>query len=302
MTVPSAAAVAPRADVSPAALRTAIHDDLVLSAIRRRTAPGEEVIRASGLVAYRSDVHSPELNQVVGTQFPPGAAADAGIDAAIALFHPRPFLWWVDENDTPADLSDRLERRGLALYGEVPGMAMDLAALGGAGPADIAATGLEILPVTDEALMAAFHRVLVQGFPEDFSEDGVVEALAAATVRVAAETRYREPNGLATRWVGFVDGRPVTTTRLHTAAGVAGIYAVVTAVEARRRGYGEGITRHVLHAARDAGMRVATLQSSPEGRGVYERIGFRVHRRYRLHEWRPAATEDDPSTTDPEES
>jgi hypothetical protein len=40
-------------------------------------------------------------------------------------------------------------------------------------------------------------------------------------------------------------------------------------------------------AARDVGLRIATLQSSPAGRGLYERIGFREACRFRLHEHRP---------------
>jgi ribosomal protein S18 acetylase RimI-like enzyme len=79
----------------------------------------------------------------------------------------------------------------------------------------------------------------------------------------------------------------VTTTRIHTAAGVAGIYAVVTAGDARRRGFGEAVTRRVLGEARRVGLRVAVLQASTAGRGVYERIGFREQFRFRLHE-RPA--------------
>src|SRR5437763_7470996 len=105
---------------------------------------------------------------------------------------------------------------------------------------------------------------------------------------MAAESKYREPNGLPTFWLGTVDGRPVTTTRLHVGAGVAGIYGVVTVDDARRRGYGEALTRHVLHVAREHGLRIAVLQASASGRGVYERIGFRSLYEYRLYEWRPS--------------
>ena len=138
-------------------------------------------------------------------------------------------------------------------------------------------------------MMDGFHSVLIQGFPEDLADAPAEAEVGASSKRVAAESDYREPNGLPTRWLGSVDGRPVTTTRLLTAAGVAGIYAVVTAGDARRRGYGAAITRHVLRAARDGGLRIATLQASSDGRGIYERIGFRVLCRYRLHEWRPTA-------------
>jgi ribosomal protein S18 acetylase RimI-like enzyme len=287
VTIAAAAAVAPRTDTSPDGLRAAIHDDLAASGLRRRMIPGERVIRTAELVAYASDLGSADVNEVAAARFGSGDAADAAIAATIALFAGRPFLWWVGEDDTPADLGSRLSARGVIFLDDIPGMAMDLADL--ADPADAPPPGLTIRPVLDAADMAGFHEVLIQGFPEDFADDGVEAEIGAASARVAAETGYREPNGLPTRWLGTVDGRPVTTTRLHTAAGVAGIYAVITADDARRRGYGEAVTRHVLRVARDAGLRIATLQASTAGRGIYERIGFRERCRFRLHEWRPSA-------------
>jgi ribosomal protein S18 acetylase RimI-like enzyme len=275
-------------DASPAALRAAIHADLVASALRRRALPGEVAVRSAALTAYRCDLPSVEVNLVAEARFGEGDAADAAIAEALAFFGGRPLLWWVGEEDTPADLGDRLNRRGVGFLDDIPGMAMDLADLAPVEEAPPPA-GLTIEPVLDEAGTAAFHEVLVQGFPEDFAGEAVAREIAAGSVRTALETGYREPNGLPTRWIGIDDGRPVTTTRLHAGAGVAGIYAVVTAADARRRGYGAAITRHVLGAARDAGLRIATLQASTEGLGVYERIGFRVHRTYRLHEWHPPA-------------
>jgi ribosomal protein S18 acetylase RimI-like enzyme len=276
-----------RADLSAAALRAAIRDDLVTSALRRRDTPGEVVVDDGRLLANRCDIASVNVNAVVGAGFGPEGAADAMIERVLAWFAGRPFLWWVGEDDTPADLGERLDRRGVIFIDEVPGMAIDLAELADAGESP---AGLTIEPVLDAAGMTAFHEVLVQGFPEDFADDVDEAAIAAAAGRVAAETRYREPDGLATRWIGRVDGRAVATTRLNTAAGVAGIYAVITATDARRRGYGEAITRHVLGTARDAGYRIATLQASAAGRGVYERIGFRALTRFRLHESPTVAT------------
>jgi len=284
--VPPPVAAVPRTDTSAAALQAAILDDLVLSAIRRRTIPGERVIVTRDLTAYMSDVHSPDVNEVVKARF--GDMVDAAIDATIALFAGRPFLWWVGEDDTPVDLSQRLDRHGVVFLDDIPGLAMDLADLEPAA-AFPAPTELAIRPVLDAPTMDASHSVLIQGFPEDFADAPAEAEVGASSKRVAAESDYREPNGLPTRWLGTVDGRPVTTTRLHTAAGVAGIYAVVTAGDARRRGYGAAITRHVLHVARDGGLRIGTLQASSDGRGIYERIGFRVLCRYRLHEWRPTA-------------
>ncbi len=287
-----AAGVAPavaaeiRTDVSLAGLRAAIHADLVRSSTRRRTIAGERVVRGADQTAYRCDIRAADVNAVSETRFGTGDGADRRIEETIAFYDGRPFLWYVGEDDAPADLTDRLNRRGVGYLTNLPGMAMDLADLASTADAPPPAE-LAVAPVLDVAAMDAFHAVLLQGLPDDGAGGTITAAIAASTTRTALEMGFREPVGLATRWLGTVDGRPVTTTRLHTAAGVAGIYTVITAEHARRRGYGGAITRHVLQVARDHGFRIATLQASAMGRGVYERIGFRTLRTYRLHEWQP---------------
>ena len=285
MTIGRTPLVAPRTDTTADALRAAIRDDLVTSGVRRRLLAGERVIRTPSLIAYVSDIPSPDANEVVHARFAEGDAADVAIEETIGLFGGRPLLWWVGPDDEPADLSERLARHGVMFLDEIPGMAMDLGVLTDEAPPD----GLHVTPVLDPVALAAFHAVLSHGFPEDFSDEATERAIAAGTLRVAEDTGFREPNGTPSRWLGWVGDRPVTTTRLHTAAGVAGIYAVITVGDARRRGYGEAVTRHVLRVAHDAGLRIATLQASTAGRGIYARIGFRELCHYRLHEWQPTA-------------
>jgi ribosomal protein S18 acetylase RimI-like enzyme len=283
--VPSAE---PRTDLSPDALLRAIVDDFRASAVRRRCLAGERVVDTPTLLAYVSDVDSPDVNEVVRARFggPDASDVDAAIDDAAGLFGDRAFFWWIAPDDEPGDLGQRLDAHGIHFLDDIPGMAMDLAHLG--EPADAPPPrGLAIAPVLDADGLADFHRVIIDGFPEDVTDSAAPAAIAAGARAVAEETGYREPNGVPTRWLGRVDGRPVATARLHAGAGVAGIYTVITAAGARRRGYGEALTRAALVAARDAGLRIATLQASQDGRGIYERIGFREVCRFRLHEWRP---------------
>jgi GNAT superfamily N-acetyltransferase len=77
------------------------------------------------------------------------------------------------------------------------------------------------------------------------------------------------------RWIGRVDGKVVATSRINIGAGVAGLYAISTLAAHRGHGYGRAMTIAALRAARDIGYRIAVLQASDLGYGVYKRLGFR---------------------------
>lgn len=54
-----------------------------------------------------------------------------------------------------------------------------------------------------------------------------------------------------------------------------GIHYVATEASHRRRGLASRLLRSLLAAAREKGLRTATLQASADGLSVYERLGFR---------------------------
>jgi len=72
-------------------------------------------------------------------------------------------------------------------------------------------------------------------------------------------------------WLGRVDGRAASIAAASVSHGFVGIYAVATDPAFRGRGYGEALTWAATMFRPDL---PATLQASPMGRPVYERMGF----------------------------
>lgn len=130
------------------------------------------------------------------------------------------------------------------------------------------AAGFEIRRVTDEAGVEDHRAVVTEGF--------------AVPGRVAVET-----SGLGlldtpacTLYVGYEDGRPVTSGMGWRTGRTIGVYTIATVPAARRRGYGEAMTAHVVADGIAAGCDLAALQASEAGRPIYERLGFRADVRY----------------------
>jgi len=182
------------------------------------------------------------------------------------------FVWWVGRNDRPLDLGARLGAAGMQLEGAAPAMAADLRDV----PLDEAPPeGLEVVPVNDEATLDEFLHVIAADWLEWTGGDhNEVQLRTLEGWRRQIPPRFaREPVPL--RWIGRVDARVVATSRLSLGAGVAGLYAISTLAAHRRRGYGRALTIAALRAAASIGMRIATLQSSDLGYGVYAKLGFR---------------------------
>jgi hypothetical protein len=80
-----------------------------------------------------------------------------------------------------------------------------------------------------------------------------------------------------------LDGRPAGTSVAVRTGDVAGVYAVGTLRDARRRGVGTAATWAAVAAGRAMGAETIALQSSAMGFPVYETMGFRTVVRYAIH-------------------
>lgn len=191
---------------------------------------------------------------------------------------PSAFLWWRAPFHGPIDLGARLERARIFAVGESPAMAMDLANLRAAPDR---AAGFEIRGVVDAAGIRDYIEVLTAEPPGEGAPPLYDDAKAARTVEYLAPRLAAEPAPF--RQVGYVEGRPVATARVSVAGGAAGLYSVATLPEYRGRGFGAAMTHAALATGRDLGYRIATLQASDMGYGIYRRLGFRELFKYVIH-------------------
>lgn len=116
----------------------------------------------------------------------------------------------------------------------------------------------------------------------------------------ADETRvfFGKPEALLSpQVIGFVvyrDDVPVSTALTILSGEGAGIYWVGTTSAARRSGLGELCTRLATHAGFANGARVVTLQASPYGEPIYQRLGYQTYDRLLRYRYPAPAVTDAP--------
>lgn len=173
-----------------------------------------------------------------------------------------PWAFWLCEEWLPFSLRRRairiLDRQGLALASEMPGMVAEALR-----PAKREPAALRIVAVNRESYRQSFcqigavcFHVPLMWFEEIFDEQmGSREECAC--------------------WVGIYDGQPVATAATVVHAGVIGVYNVATLPEFRERGFGEAIMRHATAAAKEkSGLERTILQATRQGLHLYERMGY----------------------------
>lgn len=77
-----------------------------------------------------------------------------------------------------------------------------------------------------------------------------------------------------TMLLGEVDGEAVATSMAVVTDGLVGVYNVQVRAAYRNRGFGRAMTAAAIDVGRRAGCTAATLQSTPMGLPLYERMGF----------------------------
>lgn len=226
---------------------------------------GARTERLPGAVLSFTGIPMPLFNTVILT-----AADPAIVDSALAraaefiATEGQPVLWRVSPNAASPDVLATLEQAGLRLEFREPALIAALASMPSPEPVE----GLTIETATTPAGRAEWAALACDGF-------GLADDVRAA-MSVAESTIPDGEYETQFRYTGYLGGKPVAVSSLVMAGGLAGIYAVATLPEARKRGIGAAMTLHATSEGKAKGADITVLQATDMGRPIYERIGFRV--------------------------
>jgi len=174
----------------------------------------------------------------------------------------RPFAWWVGPSSRPLDIEERLQEMGFCATELTTGMRLQLHELREAP----LPTGLQVLRVSSLRHLEHLSCMLAENWdPPDSAVAPFYQAAAALILQPQSAMRY---------FVAYLDGEPAAVSGLYLEGGVGGIYSVATRRQFRRRGIGARLTWAAADEARRAGAVLAVLQAAPEGKEIYQRLGF----------------------------
>jgi GNAT superfamily N-acetyltransferase len=232
-----------------------------------RTTPGGTVVEAPGLVMCRTPRGTIGTNMAIVTGPIDPERLRVETDRVFRR-HDRPFSIWTREHRDAA-LEERLRGAGFIEIHREPAMVL----LPAAAPAAASAPAVAVRPVRDDAARRDYARIVAQAFAVYGAPE---ESTAEHFERLEAVTG---PDVQA--WLAYAGGRAVAGATLYMAHGVAGIGWVGTLPEVHRRGYGQAVTRTVIEDGLGRGACFVSLQASPMGAPMYERLGFTTPSHYR---------------------
>lgn len=218
------------------------------------------------LTWFRTGANDEELNGVL-------RLAPERIEESLLLMEGSRGLWHSWQSDPrQEELQRRLSERGFTFAEEEPVMARTVAPI---EAECVSVPGLRHRVADTVADLVEWVEIW-RGTPEGSA--GIADALS--------------PFGLGSRRaahyvVAFLENMPVGCFAVVITSGGAAIEHVVTVAEYRRRGIGTALTAAALNIASQQGAAIAALTASPDGRSIYEQIGFREVDRVRR--FRPPA-------------
>lgn len=213
------------------------------------------------------------LLATTGSRFPAGP-----YNIAIGIGEPanaralRPAVdWFADRNcglsvyardRIDGDLERECHRRYMLPCGELPVMAVTQTAVSAE-----TTTGVELIPVSDEADRKTFARIAANSY--------CMEGVPSQVVLDAFGRLGRDFDPEARLFLAIADDTPVGGGLVLFGGDVAGIYWVSVLPEFRRKGYGALLAHQLTRFALSGGARHVVLQATPMAVRIYEQVGFR---------------------------
>jgi len=171
-------------------------------------------------------------------------------------------IWYVSPL-SEKKLHSTLTRHGFTHNRDWLSMALDLTSF---SAVVVLPSGFEIRTAESDEDLEIWAKVVLTSFGIDDNVHG-----AYGRHLIAQDTLNRDRH---IHYLGLLDGRPVATAVLFKGTEAAGIYWVGTLPEFRGRGIATAMMNHMLSDAKESGYKVASLNSSPIGHPLYQKIGF----------------------------
>jgi len=230
--------------------------------------PDAEIQDLPGISLIFCGLNYAAFNAALQAEPIPGDARDLGhfIEIAAERFDARSLRWtyWVCEDFLSKPLQREatrvFKRHGMRHLTEAPGMYTNRLE-----PANRELPSLDIRPVADEATRNAFADVMSTAFEIPHAVSHSVYGSARAW------------KGSFEGYVGYANGRAVTTAATVITGDVIGLYSVATLPQHRRLGFAEAIMRQVIaQAQRSRSVSQMVLQATSSGFSLYEAMGYRT--------------------------
>lgn len=216
---------------------------------------GGTVGQDSGLTWFRTDAPHEELNAVL-------AVTGDRIDDAVRAMGDAPALWHSWPGDPRFDVEARLRQRGFRFVEEEPVMVLSLDD-GHALPPVRSVPGLRIQLVADRESLAEWVRVWTGRTDPD-----LVAALADTGLGRPAAVHHL---------LARLNGEPIGCAAAVVTDSVVGVEHVITSEAHRGKGVGTALTIAAVEEGTTRGAIAAVLTASPDGLGIYRRLGFEEH-------------------------
>ena len=222
--------------------------------------PGSEAREFGGIFAFATGLPIGMFNGCIVA----APAATEDLSAALDWIAGRdvPFRLWIHE-ELAAQLASTARQRGM----EQDAWLVPQMILRPSPEQPTPAAGVRVRSVSDGPSLAAFRQIYV--------EAGTSEDVAR---RLFSDSFAADPD--VELVIAFSEERVAGTSLALRTGGVAGVYAVETLPEARRRGVGTAATWAAVAAGRAWGCDTIVLQASEMGFPMYQAMGFRTVVRY----------------------